>query len=429
MNEKRNPAGSVDLLHGPIMKSLVLFMLPIFISNIFQQFYNVADTALVGNYLGENALAAVGSVSSIFEFLVFFSQGLGVGLSFVVGREFGRGSTDRLKQAAAGSFIVGSVIILTLSLLMTLGMRPFLHLINTPEEVFQDSYAYISMICTFLIVMFIYNLCSGVLRAIGNSVMPLIFLIFSSVMNVFLDIVMLRVFHMGVIGTAIATVAAQGISAILCICYILKSVRLIIPEKKHFAFDRALYVELASQGIAMAGMGSIVNIGSIILQIGINSLGAIVIAGHVAARKIFFILLTFSSSMSTAVANFVSQNRGADNRERILEAIRKSHIFNLITMVVMTVSMMLFARSLVALISGSDNETILRNGSTYLRFCTFFFVPLLEIQILRNSLQSMGSKIVPLISSGIELVGKIFFTIVLIPTFGYNAVIVCEPLI
>ena len=277
--------------------------------------------------------------------------------------------------------------------------------------------------------MFIYNLCSGVLRAIGNSVMPLIFLIISSLMNIGLDIVMIRVFHMGVVGTAIATVTAQGIAATLCILYILRRVHLVIPGKEHFEYDSGLYKELASQGIAMASMGSIVNIGSIILQIGINSLGAVVIAGHVAARKIFFVLLTLSISMSTAVANFVSQNRGANNRERILEAIRKSHIFCIVTTAVMIISMFFFAKSLIALISGSDNPIILRNGSVYLRFCTFFFVPLLEIQILRNSLQSMGSRIIPIISSVIELVGKIFFTIALIPRFGYNAVIMCEPLI
>ena len=429
MEKKQNPAGSVDLLHGPIMKSLLIFMLPVFISNIFQQFYNVADTALVGNYLGENALAAVGSVSSIFEFLVFFSQSLGVGLSIVVGREFGKGDVDRLKQAVAGSIVVGCLVSLTLTLIMVLGMRSFLTLLNTPEEVFEDSYAYIRVICTFMIVTFVYNLCSGVLRAIGNSVMPLIFLIFSSVMNIVLDIVNIRVFHLGVTGTAIATVTAQGISSILCIIYVLRCVPLVIPEKKHFKYDRVLYSELASQGIAMACMGSIVNIGSIILQIGINSLGAVVIAGHVAARKIFFILLTFGTSMSTAVANFISQNRGANNRDRILEAIRESHIFNLITTIIMIVSMMLFARPLVALISGSDNEIILRNGTNYLRFCTFFFVPLLEIQILRNALQSLGSKVIPMISSCIELAGKIFFTLVLIPRFGYTAVIACEPLI
>ena len=429
MDIKRNPAGSVDLLHGPILRSLIIFMLPVFISNIFQQLYNVADTALVGNYLGENALAAVGSVSSIFEFLVFFSQSLGVGLSIVVGREFGRGDMDRLKRAVAGSIIVGAAVCIILTTMVILGMKPFLVLIKTPEEVLPDSYAYISIIGSFIIVMFIYNLCSGILRAIGNSVMPLLFLIFSSALNIVLDIVMLRVFHMGVVGTAIATVAAQGVSAMCCFIYIARRVQLIIPEKKHFSFDRALYAELASQGIAMAGMGSIVNMGSIILQIGINSLGATVIAGHVAARKIYFILLTFSSAMSTAVANFVSQNRGADNRDRILEAIRQSHMFNFVTMVVMVICMQIFAKPLVALISGSDNETILRNGTAYLQFCTFFFAPLMEILILRNSLQSLGSKIIPMISSGIELAGKILFTLVFIPKFGYNAVIACEPLI
>ena len=160
MDTNRNPAGSVDFLHGPIMKSLLVFMFPVFISNIFQQFYNVADTALVGNYLGETALAAVGSVSSIFELLVFFSQSLGVGLAIVVGREFGKGDNERLKQAVAGSIVVGSMVCIALTLVMVLGMRSFLILIHTPEEVLEESYAYIRVICTVIVVMIIYNLCS-----------------------------------------------------------------------------------------------------------------------------------------------------------------------------------------------------------------------------------------------------------------------------
>ena len=147
------------------------------------------------------------------------------------------------------------------------------------------------------------------------------------------------------------------------------------------------------------------------------------------SSEIFFVLMTLCISMSTAVANFVSQNRGAGNRERILEAIRKCHIFCAVVTGIMILAMLFFARPLVAFISGSDNPVILRNGSVYLRFCTFFFVPLMEIQILRNSLQSMGTRIIPIISSVIELIGKIIFTIAIIPRFGYNAVIVCEPLI
>ncbi|MBR2812752.1 MAG: MATE family efflux transporter [Solobacterium sp.] len=419
----------VDLLHGPIMKAMIIFMIPIVISNIFQQFYNAVDTAIVGNYLGENSLAAIGSCAAVFEMLVQFCMSLGNGFSIVCGRSYGSGDEDTMKKSVAGSIMIGAVTCLVLTLLSAFALKPLLALINTPPEIIDESYAYIRVIGLGLIVMFTYNLCSCMLRAIGNSVMPLVFLIISSLLNIFLDILLITTFHMGVVGAAVATVIAQGVSAVLCIIYILKSVPILIPEKRHFQIEASLMKELAGQGFAMALMGSIVSVGSIILQSGINSLGKEIIAGHVAARKIYMICNLPFISMGVAVSTFISQNKGANQGGRILRAIKDAYIYDFVMAGVISAILFTSAPALVKLISGSTNPVILGNGSKMLYIVGPFYAVLGVLMQTRFALQGLGSKLIPMISSVIELIGKILFVAVFIPRFQYDAVVWCEPLI
>ncbi len=426
MSEKK---GSVDLLRGPILKSLILFMIPIAVSSAFQQLYNAVDTAIVGNYLGEDALAAIGACASVFEMLVGFAMSLATGFGIVVARAFGSHDEKLLKRAVAGSIVIGFGTTIVLTILSVVGIRPLLVLINTPQEILEEAYAYIIIICTYMTVMFAYNLFSGFLRSIGNSVMPLVFLIFSSVLNIVLDILFITTFQMGIRGAAIATVVAQGVSAVLCILYIIFFNRQLLPSKEDYRFDKALYADLAGQGFSMAVMGLIVSCGSIILQSGINSLGTNVIAGHVAARKIYAICNLPFMSMGMAVSTFIGQNKGANQGERIVRAMRVGFIYNIVVAALMSVFLWVCARSLVHMISGSSDPTILGNGSYMLYVVGPFYAVLGILVQTRFALQGLGSKIIPLISSVIEFVGKIVFTSVFIPMFGYTAVAWCEPII
>lgn len=420
---------SVDLLHGPIMKSLIIFMIPIVISNIFQQFYNAVDTAIVGNFLGENSLAAIGSCAAVFEMMISFCNSLGNGFSIVCGRSFGSGDEDRMKKSVAASILIGAVTCILLTVLAVFGMRPLLELINTPAEVIEEAHTYMHIIALGLIVTFSYNLASCMLRAIGNSVMPLIFLIISSLLNIFLDVLFITVFHMGVAGAAVATVLAQGVSVVLCIIYILKYTRVLVPEARHFKYEAELFQDVGGQGYAMALMGSIVSVGSIILQSGINSLGTEIIAGHVAARKIYLICNMPFISMSVAVSAFISQNKGAGQGERILKAMRSAYIYDFIMAAVVSAILFMFAPSFVRLLSGSTNPVIIGNGSKMLYIVGPFYAVLGVLMQTRFALQGIGSKVIPMISSVIELIGKILFVYILIPKFQYNAVVWCEPLI
>ena len=427
--KQKNLKINVDLMHGPIFKSLVLFMVPIFISNLFQQMYNTVDTMIVGNVLGDTALAAIGSCGSIYELLVGFGLGIGNGLAIVAARSYGAQDEDLLKKTVAGSLVIGIIASLLITAAGFFGLHPLLVLLDTPAEIIEDAYSYIIVIDFGVIVMFAYNLCAGLLRAIGNSFMPLVFLIISSVLNVVLDLTFIAKLGMGVKGAAVATVISQGVSVLLCIAYVFSKTKLLIPERRHFNVGSHLYWELFSQSISMGLMSSIVSAGSVVLQYGINGLGTLVIAGHTAARKLFAFTDMPLIAMASAASTFVSQNRGANQPERIRKGMWQIYIYSVVVAVLAVLLMLVGAEWMVRIVSGSSEQVVLENGARYLLWTAPFYAVLGVLLSTRYALQSLGQKILPLFSSVIELVGKIVFVIFFIPKFAYNAVILCEPVV
>ena len=425
----RGGALSVDLINGPIMKNLLIFMIPILVSYLFQQLYNAVDTAIVGHYLGEQSLAAVGASVAVFDLMVGFAQGLGNGVSIVVARAYGAGDEGELRKSVAGALVIGAVTIGAVTILALAGLGPLLHILGTPALIYDEALSYIRIIGGCIFVMFAYNLLSSLLRAIGNSAMALVFLILSSVLNVILDVALVAGTGLGVRGAAYATVIAQSISALLCALYIARRAKILLPRRADFACGRAMYAELAGQGYAMAFMSSVVNLGSVILQSGINGLGEIVIAGHTTARKILMLSTLPCISMGMAISTFVSQNRGAEQRERILRGMRESYVYDLVCGLSSLVFMILFGRQLAGLVSGSSNPELIGNVVAYVRFAAVFAGGLGILHQTRMALQALGEKRTPLISSFIELIGKCVFTWLLVPRMGYKAVILCEPLI
>lgn len=429
MSTETKKTKGIDMINGPIFSSLVLFALPILGSNIFQQFYNTMDAMIVGNFLGDVSLAAIGVCTPIYDLLVGFGLGIGNGLAIVTARSFGSGDRELLKKSVATAIIIGIGSSAVLTLIAQLFLYPLLQLLNTPVEILDEAYSYISTITLFIIVMFAYNLCAGLLRSVGNSFMPLVFLVVSSCFNIVLDIVFITRLNMGVRGAAVATVIAQGISVVFCIIYIIKKSQLLVPEKKHFAVDLPLYKEMLGQGMSMGFMSSIVSAGSVILQYGINGLGYLVIAGHTAARKLFMFSIMPVSALGMAFGTFVSQNRGADKGDRIIKAAKIVYIYSVVVAALTTLFWWVLAPVFVKLVSGSEEAVVINNASAYLRFGAPFYAVLGWLGATRNGLQGLGQKIVPLISSIIELIGKILFVIIFIPMFQYHAVIVSEPLI
>ncbi len=420
---------SVDYTRGPLFIPMIKFVIPVLFSNMFQQLYNTVDTMVIGHTLGETSLAAIGAATAIYDVLTGFAFGIGNGFSIVAARSYGSGEISRLKKSVASSIMAGLTVVVLITVVAFCTLMPFLRILNTPENIIAESYAYISVIVFFIGIMFLYNLCAGLLRAIGNSFAPLVFLIFSSFLNIILDVVFIRYWHMGIRGAAVATVIAQGCSVVLCLLYIWKKVKILIPQRSDFALDKNLYKETITQGLALGFMECIVYAGGAVLQSAINSLGYLIVAGHTAARRLFQAFLMPCSAMSATVNVFVSQNRGADKVERIRKIMRYAYMNNAVMTLIITGIVFLFSDTLVFLISGSREAIIINNASLYLRVAAPCYLLLSILGNTRAALQAIGRKILPVLSSVIELFGKIIFAMFLIPKLHYFAVVICEPII
>lgn len=376
----------LNLTTEPVLKSLLLFSLPILISNVFQQLYNTTDTMIVGNFMGSQALAAVGATSSLFELIVGFAIGVGNGMGIVIARHYGAKEKELVKKSVAGAIVVGVVLTLFIMLISLLLLHPLLTLLQTPENIIGQAYDYIFIIMIFVGVTIAYNLGAGVLRAIGDSMTALYILILAAVFNVILDLLFIVKFQMGVQGAAFATIVAQGMAALLCIFYILRKVRLLIPSKRHFKLDKHLYRDLLGQGISMGLMTSIVAIGSVILQTAINQLGVNIIAAQTAARRIQGFFIMPLNSIALAMVTFVAQNFGAKKFDRIIRAIKISLALSA-TWSLLTVILFLFsATTMVRWISGSTDTELLANGTQFLHIASLFYIVLGILYILRNTL-------------------------------------------
>ena len=420
---------SIDLLSSPIVSSLLTFALPILISNALQQFYNAADTTIVGNFLGFNSLAAIGATSAIYELIVGFAIGIANGMGIVVARHFGAGDIEKIKKAVAGSIVIGSVLSLAVMLVGGVWLYELLRLVHIPENIIDEAYSYIYIIIIFFFLTFFYNWSASMLRAIGNSLTPLLILLVTSVINIGLDILFITRFNSGIKGAAIATVISQAISALLCIVYMYIKADILIPKLKHFKYNYYVYADLSTQGFAMGFMSSIVSIGTVILQTAVNSMGVTIIAAQTTGRRIMFFLMMPMSSLATALTTFVSQNFGAGNKSRIKSAVKYANIINTIWSMISVVFVYTLSIPLIRFISGSYDKELIANAKLYIAMAAPFFWALGILFDLRNALQGMDRKIEPLISSCIELICKIAFVLFVIPRVGYTGVVLTEPII
>ena len=420
---------AINLTDGPILQSIIAFAIPIIISNIFQQLYNTADIIIVGRFLGQDSLAAVGATAAIFELIVGFALGVGNGMGIIIARHYGARNHRLLKRAVASTIVIGAVLSLLIAVIGSIGMFPLLRFLGTPESIIDQSYAYISIVVLGIAVTFAYNLCAGLLRAVGDSQAALYFLILAAIVNVILDIFCITQLHMGVAGAAVATIIAQGISAILCFVYIKKRVSFLVPSRKDFVRGDELYLALLSQGLAMGLMSSIVSLGSVMLQSSINALGPVIISAQTSARRIFsFSTLPFAA-IAAAMTTFTSQNLGAEKPHRIAKGFRQASLVAIGWALFAFVFLFFVSPWLNQLISGSSEPALLDNAALYNRIGSAFYIPLALLLILRNSLQGLGQKSAPLLSSFIELAGKVLFVIFIIPHTGYLGVILCEPIL
>ena len=418
-----------NLTKGNPTRLMILFALPILLGNVCQLFYNLVDTKIVGEVLGGNSLAALGAASPLNTLIVGFLLGLTNGFAILVSRSFGAGNEKELRRNVAGTLVLGITTSIVLTIVSLIFLKPMLHMLHTPEEIMTETYGYISIILGGMTISMCYNICASVLRAMGDTVMPLLFLIFSAFMNIYLDRFFMIGLHTGVKGAAFATLISQFLSCILCLVYIYIRYPILRLKKKDFTFDAKLIKEMYASGASMGFMMSLVSLGTLALQSAINTLGTTVIIAHTAARKITELYMLLFSVLGTTMATYSGQNLGAGKVDRIKEGIRKAIKAAWIWSIGVIAVTWLFAPNLIRFLTSTTDPAVIENAVNYLRFDTaFYFVPAM-ITILRNTMQGIGDYKTPIISSSIELIGKIIVALFLAPILHYFGIILAEPIV
>lgn len=420
---------SKTLTEGNPTKLILLFAIPIFIGNLFQIFYSLIDTKIVGSILGETALAAVGSVSTLNNLLTGFFNGLTLGFSVILARFYGSGDEKEFRKYVAGAIELGFFMAVVIVAVVLLGLNPILHFMNVPDEQFLMAKQYVFILTAGMFITLSYNLCANTLRAMGDSVTPLIFLVIASITNIILDYAFILGLGLGVKGAAVATVLSQLLSVVLCMIRIIKAFPMLHVKKKDFKLNRERVGKLVESGLSMGLMSSLVNVGTLILQTGINQLGINTIVAHTAARKVFEIWALPSSVLGASMATYCGQNYGAHRYDRIRQGIKSVLMIGIGWAAIVFVMSRTISSYLISFIASTKNEEIIYWGTTYLKTDMSFMIVCVLIVVLRNSMQGFGDARTPIISSTIELIGKIIFATFLVRYFGYWAIIWTEPII
>ena len=418
-----------DLVKGKPLKVILLFALPLYVGQLFQLFYGVVDTRIIGSALGEQSLAAVGATTALSDLVMEFLNGIICGFGIIIATFFGAKDEEKMKKAIGGTIIMGILFTVIISGGCLLFLPQILDSLNVSENLLPQATAYITIIIAGLAITTLYNICAAVLRAIGDSYTPLIFLIISNILNVALDYLFVMNMGMGVEGAALGTVIAQAVSVILCFAFIRKKYPLLSVGRTDLVPQKDIYRQLLPTGMSMGFMLSFVLLGSLALQTSINTFGTNIIVAHTAARKVTIIFLTPFFVLGTALATYCGQNLGAKEYTRIKQGIKSTILLSIAWCVVVLILTFSGARAFIQLITASSEEEILNMAVLYLKInACFYFLPAI-ICILRNSMQGFGDSKTPLVSSFIELAGKVLIAWLLAPVIGYMGVIVSEPIV
>lgn len=418
-----------DLTQGNIMSILLKFAVPIIFSRVFQLFYSLADTRIVGSALGDSSLAAISASSTFYQLLLTFITGLTSGFAIVIARYFGAHDEQPFRRAIAGTFRLGGYIGGGLTLLSLLSLPIMLQLLNIDTTLLQESQAYIQIVLLGLILSALYNLCACVLYAVGDSLTPLIFLIISTLGNIALDILFVIVLPFGVAGAAFGTIIAQGFSAVACLIYMLIRYPVLRLNKKDFIQDSAMTIELLKTGLSCGLMQSMISLGSLTLQIAINGLGEIYIVAQTAARRISEILMMPFLALASAVGTFTSQNLGSGKLHRVRAGYRQSIFLLWIWCVIVLFISYTLSPWLIKMITATKSLETIQAATLYLRIDTLFYFTLPLIIVSRQTLQSLGDQITPVVSSSIECIGKVVIAFTLAQQIGYLGIIWAEPIV
>lgn len=410
------------MTEGRPLKLILSFALPLLWGNLFQQMYNIVDAAIVGRYLGANALASVGASSSI-QFLVLgFCTGACCGFGIPVAQSFGANDHKRMRDYIFHALVITAILALTVTVACAILCPRILHMLSTPEDIFDGAYAYLLILFLGIPFTLLYNLLSAILRAVGDSRTPFLFLSISTVLNILLDLLAIIVLDMGCAGAALATILSQAISGLLCAAYILKHFPLLWlhPSNCHLRWDEVK--TMIVMGLPMGLQSSITAIGSMVMQTANNRLGSVYVSGFTAGMRIKQFAMCPFDALSTAVSTFAGQNLGARKVDRIRQGLRQGILVGMAYGLVAGLVLIFLGRPLSMIFISSAETGVLDASARYLRSMGFFYWVLGILAVSRMTTQGLGYSGLAVFSGAVEMAARVFVSLVFVPKFGYSAI-------
>ena len=416
-----------DMTTGNPLKIIVLFSIPVLLGNLFQQFYNMVDTIIVGRYLGEDALAAVGSTGCLMFLVLGFANGIAQGFGVMVSHAFGAKDYRLLKHYVALSLMLTVIVSILLTIPTVVASRQLLIWMHTPDNILSLADNYIKVIFAGIFLTMFYNVVSGILRGIGDSKTPLYFLIFSSFLNILLDVVLIVGAKLGTAGAAYATIISQGVSAVLCFFYMYKKFDILRTARDDYYLDWRGILNMLSIGIPMALNYSITAIGTMIMQSAVNVFGSSVVAAFTAASKVTNIATQTMPTLGTAMATYCGQNLGAGKYDRIFDGMKKGFFICLGISAIAALICMCGGRFIVSWFVSNPSEEIFTYAMQYLTIASWFFLPLAVIFLYRNGLQGLNEGLIPMLSGIVEMFCRLAVIVLVPKSAGFFGVCFADP--
>ena len=417
-----------DMTSGSPARLILRFTIPLIFGNLFQQFYSMVDTIIVGRFLGKESLAAVGSTGSINFLIIGFCLGLCSGFAIPVAQQFGAKNFAEMKK------YIGNIIWLTIwsSVLFTVATvllcRPMLEWMNTPSDIIEEAYWYIVVIFAGIPAIFLYNVQAALLRALGDSRTPVVFLVIASFLNIALDLLLIVVIPMGVVGAAVATVLSQLLSGVACFVFIVKKFPALHISRQDLHIDTGYLTRLCSIGIPMGLQFSITAIGSIILQTSVNALGSGIVAAVTAAGRLYSLFACAFDALGVAMSTYGGQNIGARKVERLSPGLRAAMIIGSIYSIFSLLVIWLLGKPLLTLFVEATEVEIINNAYLFMMINVAFFIPLAGVNIFRLMIQGMGYSKMAVFAGVSEMIARGVVGAWLVPALGYIAACFASPI-
>ena len=416
-----------DMTVGSPLRQITKFALPLILGYILQQMYLVIDAAIVGRWIGVEALAAVGASSSIMFLVMGFCNGACAGFAIPVAQSFGAKDYHKMRVYVANAVRISAVIATVVTLLSLMFCHRILQLVNTPTDIFHDAYIFLMLQFAAIPLTFGFNLFSGQIRALGNSRQPFYFLITSAIVNILLDVVLILGCRMGVAGAGIATWLSQALSVALCIWYIRKHMRLLIPHGEERQFDNKRTSILLNNGVPMGLQFSITGIGIIMLQSANNALGTTCVAAFTASMRIKYLFTCVFENIGVAMATYCGQNLGARKMERISRGVKDAICLMLVYFVFTFILIYPFADWMMRLFVDSGEAEVVSRAAQFMRIANYFYPALGLLTILRYSIQGLGFSNLSMLSGVMEMIARCGVSLWLVPALAWIGVCLGDP--